>query len=234
MLKVIANIFFSIFLNSYKKFNASYNIRLSPDIFIKLLKSKDKKINLRNVIIGRGVEINEGCSFFNNPEIFGNVVLNKYVSVSGPSTRICAEVNKVTIGSFSSIASNVIIQEFYHNYNLPTTYNILNNYFGLKSKPIFTLSKGDIQIGEDVWVGSNSVILSGVKIGRGAIVGAGSIVTKNVEPYSIVGGNPAVRIKMRFSPETITRLENMRWWTWDFETMNKNKEFFSENVDDKF
>jgi virginiamycin A acetyltransferase len=234
MLKLIANIFFSIFLNSYKKFNASYDIRLSPDVFIRLIRSKNKRINLRNVIIGRGVEINEGCSFFNNPEMFGNVILDKYVSVSGPSTRICGEINKVTIGAFSSIASNVIIQEFYHNYNLPTTYNILNNYFGVASKPIFTLSKGDIQIGEDVWIGSNSVILSGVKIGRGAVVGAGSVVTKNVEPYSIVAGNPAVKIKMRFSLEAIDKLESMRWWNWDFETMNKNRNFFSEDVDDKF
>ncbi len=61
MLKVIANLFFSVFLNSYKKFNASYDVRLAPEVFIRLIKSNYKNINLRNVIIGKGVEINEGC-----------------------------------------------------------------------------------------------------------------------------------------------------------------------------
>lgn len=233
MLKLVANIFFSVFLNSYKRFNASYDIKLSPDVFIRLIKSKIKRINLRNVIIGRGVIIGEGCSFFNSPELFGNVIVDKYVSISGPSTRICAQVNKVTIGAFSSIASNVVIQEFYHNYNLPTTYNIMNNYFGVASKPIFIMSKGNIQIEEDVWIGSNSVVLSGIRIGRGAIVGAGSIVTKDVEPYSIVAGNPAIKIRMRFSTEVIDKLESMRWWNWDLETMNKNREFFSETLNDR-
>ena len=233
MLKLIANIFFSILLNSYKRFGASYNIRLSPDVFFDIITSRIKRMNLRNVIIGKGVKLSEGCSFFNNPELFGNVILSSYVSISGPSTRICAEINKVTVGAFTSIASNVIIQEFYHNYNLPTTYNIMNNYYGAQNNGNFLLSKGDIQIGEDVWIGSNSVILSGIRIGRGAVIGAGSVVTKNVEPYSIVAGNPAIKIRMRFSEMTILELEKLKWWEWDSDTMNRNKHFFCETIDDK-
>ena len=88
--------------------------------------------------------------------------------------------------------------------------------------------KGNITIEDDVWIGTNSVILSGVSIGRGAIVAAGSIVSKNVEPYSIVGGIPAKFIKKRFTDENILELENSKWWEWKIDKILKNKEFFSK------
>ena len=76
------------------------------------------------------------------------------------------------------------------------------------------ISKGNVIIEEDVWIGSNAVILSGVRIGRGGVVAAGSIVTKNVPRYSIVAGNPAKVIKYRFDEETIRKLESSEWWHW--------------------
>nr|WP_278850195.1 CatB-related O-acetyltransferase [Thomasclavelia spiroformis] len=75
--------------------------------------------------------------------------------------------------------------------------------------------KGDIVIGNDVWIGKESVIMPGVKIGDGAIIGAYSVVTKDVEPYSVVGGNPAKLIKKRFDDELIEILLKVKWW--DFE-----------------
>ena len=74
--------------------------------------------------------------------------------------------------------------------------------------------KGDIVIGNDVWIGHGAMILSGVHIGNGAVVAAGSIVTKNVSPYCIVGGNPAKIIRYRFSSEQIDKLERIAWWNW--------------------
>lgn len=73
-------------------------------------------------------------------------------------------------------------------------------------------NRGDIVIGHDVWIGYEAVILSGVRIGNGAIIGARAVVTKDVPPYTIVGGVPAKPIKKRFDQETITRLEDLRWW----------------------
>lgn len=73
-------------------------------------------------------------------------------------------------------------------------------------------NRGDIVIGHDVWIGYEAVILSGVQIGNGAIIGARAVVTKDVPPYTIVGGVPAKPIKKRFDPETIKRLEDLRWW----------------------
>ena len=89
----------------------------------------------------------------------------------------------------------------------------------------------DVMIEEDVWIGSNVVILSGVRIGRGAVIAAGAVVTKNVEPYSVVGGIPAKKIKMRFSDNSIKKLEISKWWTWNIEQIRKNKAFFTTMVE---
>lgn len=70
-------------------------------------------------------------------------------------------------------------------------------------------------IGNDVWLGANSLVLKGVKIGDGAVIGAGAVVTKDVPPYAIVGGNPAKVIKMRFDDETIGKLMQLQWWNLD-------------------
>ena len=74
--------------------------------------------------------------------------------------------------------------------------------------------KGDIIVGNDVWIGAKSTIMSGVKIGNGSIIGAGSTVTKDVPPYSIVAGNPAKFIKFRFTEEQIESLLQISWWDW--------------------
>lgn len=75
--------------------------------------------------------------------------------------------------------------------------------------------KGDINIGNDVWIGAKSTIMSGVKIGHGAIIAAGALVTKDVEPYSVVGGNPAKHLKYRFEEQQIKDLLDIAWWDWD-------------------
>ena len=80
-------------------------------------------------------------------------------------------------------------------------------------------NRGDIVIGSDVWIGYEAVILSGVRIGDGAIVAARAVVAGDVEPYTIVGGVPAKPIRKRFTPETIHRLERLRWWDWPREKL---------------
>jgi lipopolysaccharide transport system ATP-binding protein len=91
---------------------------------------------------------------------------------------------------------------------------------------------GDIIIENDVWIGAKSTIMSGVKISNGAIVAANSVVTKDVEPYSIVGGNPAKHIKYRFTQEQITNLLQISWWNWN-ETKIKEESMvlWSKDID---
>ena len=76
-------------------------------------------------------------------------------------------------------------------------------------------NKGDIVIGNDIWIGYDAVIMAGVTIGDGAIIGTRAVVTKDVESYSIVGGIPAKEIRKRFSPDIIARLQKLQWWNWD-------------------
>ena len=84
--------------------------------------------------------------------------------------------------------------------------------------------KGDTVIGNDVWIGYDSLIMPGVKIGDGAIIASRSVVVTDVAPYTIAGGNPAKPIKQRFAPETISALLEIRWWDWDPQKITRNLE----------
>lgn len=122
--------------------------------------------------------------------------------------------SKVEIGKFCSIAlgATVILSE--HNVDWCTTYpfnEMMYEFEYIKGHPN---SKGDVIIGNDVWIGMNSTILSGVHIGNGCVIAANAVVTKDVEAYSIVGGNPAKVIRKRFDNETIKKLESIEWWNW--------------------
>jgi len=93
--------------------------------------------------------------------------------------------------------------------------------------------KGDINIGNDVWIGYNATIMAGVTIGDGAIIATNSTVIKDVEPYSIVGGNPANEIKKRFSESTIAKLLALQWWNWNIEKITQNIQNLTDNDIDK-
>jgi len=93
--------------------------------------------------------------------------------------------------------------------------------------------KGDIHIGNDVWIGYNATIMAGVTIGDGAIIAANYTVVKDVEPYSIVGGNPAREIKKRFSKEVISKLLALKWWNWDIEKITANIQNLTDSDIDK-
>ncbi|MGK9221787.1 CatB-related O-acetyltransferase [Microbacterium barkeri] len=82
--------------------------------------------------------------------------------------------------------------------------------------------RGDTVVGNDVWIGREATILPGVTIGDGAVIGAHSVVTKDVAPYEVVGGNPARRIRMRFDEEDVRRLLAVRWWDWPIERITEH------------
>jgi acetyltransferase-like isoleucine patch superfamily enzyme len=94
-------------------------------------------------------------------------------------------------------------------------------------------TKGDVVIGSDVWVGQNSLILSGVQIGHGAVIAAGSVCTRNVPAFAIVGGNPARVIRSRFSEQQIEALLRIKWWDWPKEDVIQEVGLLcSSNIDD--
>jgi virginiamycin A acetyltransferase len=92
-------------------------------------------------------------------------------------------------------------------------------------------SKGHIEIGNDVWIGLNVIILSGVKIGDGVVIAAGSVVTKSIPAYSIYGGVPAKFIKLRLREDQIFELQKIQWWNWPIEKIRENEALFYNDVD---
>lgn len=136
--------------------------------------------------------------------------------------------DRLVIGKFCSIAcgAKFLFTSANHAMHSLSTYPfpLLFEEWGLDKADVTQAwdNKGDIVVGNDVWIGYEAVILAGVTIGDGAIIGARAVVTKDVEPYTIVGGIPAKHIRRRFSDETIAQLESMQWWNWPHERIARN------------
>lgn len=132
--------------------------------------------------------------------------------------------DKLIIGKFCQIATGVrfIMNGANHAMNGVSTYPFKIFGASWSNASLDSPSRGDIVIGNDVWIGNNVTIMNGVKIGDGAIIGTNSLVTKNVDPYSVVGGNPAALLKKRFDEGTIEFLLKLKWWDWGVEKITKH------------
>jgi virginiamycin A acetyltransferase len=133
---------------------------------------------------------------------------------------------KLIIGKFCAIATGAkfIMSSANHKLDGFSTYPFFifrrgwEENFDMNSLPY----KGDTVIGNDVWIGYDATIMPGVHVGDGAIIGAKAVVTKDVPPYAVVGGNPAKILKMRFDDATIAELLNIAWWNWPHEKISEN------------
>lgn len=131
--------------------------------------------------------------------------------------------DRLVIGKFCSIAcgAKFIFTSANHTLSSLATYTFPLFYeeWDLEKKDVTSAwdNKGDIVIGNDVWIGYEAVILSGVHIGDGAIIGTRSVVTKDVLPYTVVAGSPAKEIKKRFNDGTINKLQRSKWWDWPYD-----------------
>lgn len=131
--------------------------------------------------------------------------------------------DRLIIGKFCSIACGAKFIFNCANHTLKSlstyTFPLFFEEWGLQKSEVASAwdNKGDIVIGNDVWIGYDAVIMAGVTIGDGAIIGTRTVVTKDVEPYSIVGGIPAKEIRKRFTPDIIARLQELQWWNWDID-----------------
>ena len=179
-------------------------------------------VYLKNVITESGIEIGDYTmynDFVNDPRDFEkNNVLYHY-PING---------DKLKVGKFCSIAcgAKFLFTSANHTMRSISTYPfpIFFEEWGLDVKNITSAwdNKGDIVIGNDVWIGYEAIVLSGVTIGDGAIIGTRAVVTKDVPPYTIVGGIPAKPIRKRFSDEVISKLLELQWWNWPANRIKEN------------
>lgn len=179
-------------------------------------------VYLKNVITESGIEIGDYTmynDFVNDPRDFEkNNVLYRY-PING---------DKLKVGKFCSIACGAKFLFTSANYTMHSIstypFPIFFEEWGLDVTNITSAwdNKGDIVIGNDVWIGFEAVILSGVTIGDGAIIGTRAVVTKDVPPYTIVGGVPAKPIRKRFSDEIISELLKLQWWNWSESRIKQN------------
>lgn len=134
--------------------------------------------------------------------------------------------NKLYIGKFCSISLGLkVFLGGNHRYDWVTTYPFNVLWDSAKHISGHPKSNGDVIIQNDVWVGENCTIMSGINIGSGSVIATNSVVTNNIDPYSIVGGNPAKLIKYRFSDEQIEELLKIKWWNWDNKKIRRNVSF---------
>ena len=154
-----------------------------------------------------------------------------------PTIHSWDESAKLIVGNFCSIAENAnIYLGGNHRTDWVTTYpfgHIYKEEFNLFNGVGHPSNKGNVIIGNDVWLGANVTIMSGVTIGDGSVVANNSHVVKNVPPYSIIGGNPAKFIKYRFTPYQIEKLLEIKWWYWDDAKINQYTPLLcNERIDD--
>lgn len=205
--------------------------------FIKRKRLRDKVRIGKNSIVEQSTFEGYNTVFRNSTVIKSSVGLGTYIGDG-------SYISNSKIGRFCSIAENVRIAIGNHPTSVFVT-TFPSFYYNTESQIGFTFHKDNplyeglskhpdgemdyqVVIGNDVWIGCNCIILGGVKIGDGAIIGAGAVVTKDVAPFSIVAGVPAKEIKYRFTEEQIKFLEIKRWWEWPIDIIKNNYLLFSD------
>ena len=204
-------------------------IPFSTEITMKSTIGKETKIGQKTNITSSNLSsdtiVGHNCMVINS-NLSGLVEIGDCTTIN--NSTIVGRLNYIRIGKYCSIAQGVFIIDINHNIKRRTTH-FMYKYINVIDKIDELKSNGGVEIGNDVWIGKNSIILSGITIGDGAVIAAGSIVTKDVEPYSVVAGVPAKLKKKRFNDNIIKKLIKEKWWNMSIQELNKKeKKFFNE------
>ena len=183
------------------------------------IKDYCKLVFLKNFVKAKNITIGDytyfddrryGPDHFEEYNILYNYDFSKVKLIIGKFCAIAAETRFLMTGDHKLDAIST--------YPFPIFGHGWENAFNVYDLPV----KGDIVVGHDVWFGYDSLIMNGVTIGNGAIIAARAVVVKDVAAYSIVAGNPAKVVKMRFEEKVIERLQKIAWWDWPMEKINQN------------
>ena len=197
---------------------------------------------LYNTITGNSVKVHPSAQVGRNTRLLGEVTLEKDVYVSW-NCRLAGEIHVekgtninghntmiggISIGKYCAIAPRARVSTADHPTCYPSMQGQLHDEIGAET------GAGDVgdsvEIGNDVWICADAKILSGVTVGNGAIIGANAVVVDDVDPYSLVAGNPAEHKKYRFDAETREVLNKIEWWNWSKKKMQDNKSFFEADL----
>lgn len=159
-----------------------------------------------NDFVNDPVDFERNNVLYHYPINNDHLIIGKFCSIACGATFLFNSANH-TLSSFSTYPFPLFFEEW-----------------GLEKKNVADSwdNKGDIVIGNDVWIGYEAVIMAGITIGDGAIIGARAVVTKDVPPYTVAGGIPAKPIRKRYSEETIAALSELKWWDWPQERIAQN------------
>ncbi len=188
--------------------------------FLRKNKSKNLMLGVENTF--SNVEFGN-YNYIGNDNNLSNVSIGDYSYINSSS-----KIQRADIGKFTCIGTNVTIGLGIHPTNLVSTHPT----FYTNKKPYYFSDDHLVEeykpvvIGNDVWIGNNCLILDGVELGDGAVIASGCVVTKDVMPYTIVGGVPAKLIKNRFTEEQKDRLQQIKWWDWSIHRIKENKLLF--------
>jgi len=164
----------------------------------------------------------KGIPFMNtNPKYSKfNIGIGTY---GNPEIKFANSGNNFIVGNYCSIANGVkIMLGGEHRIDWVSTYPFNRTMLSASNIKGHPRSKGDVVIGNDVWIGLNTLVMSGVRIGNGAVIAANSTVVKDIPDYAIYGGNPAKFIKWRFSEEIIEKMNHIQWWNWSEQRIEDN------------
>jgi acetyltransferase-like isoleucine patch superfamily enzyme len=148
--------------------------------------------------MGEGSWMGWGCSVRGD----GNLVIGKYCAI-GESVRVITSNHDMDRLTMNYLVQDKLVGERFHS------------------------AKSGVVIGNDVWIGDSAILLPGITIGDGAVIGAGAVVSRSVDPYTVAAGNPARPIRKRFTPELEARIRQLAWWDWDAARMRANAHLFS-------